>query len=86
MTTLSIKVVPRSSRTRVEWGEPVRVYVTAPPVEGEANAAVIEVLAKSLGIAKSKLSIVRGEASRNKLVSIEGIEPDEVAQRLGGRG
>ena len=65
-------------------GDAVKVYVTAPPADGEANAAVIAVLAKALGIAKSKLAIVRGEASREKTISVEGLSAEEALRRLNG--
>lgn len=65
-------------------GDAVKVYVTAPPADGEANAAVIAVLAKALGIAKSKLSIVRGDASRDKSIAIEGMSAEEALRRLNG--
>jgi uncharacterized protein (TIGR00251 family) len=65
-------------------GDAVRVFVTAPPVAGEANAAVIAVLAKALGVAKSKLNIVRGESSREKTISIEGMSAEEALRRLNG--
>jgi uncharacterized protein len=69
----------------VEWSddEPhLRVHVCTPPVDGQANAAVVEVVAKSLGIAKSRVLILRGEKSRNKRLKIEGLEMNQLKIRL----
>ena len=63
----------------------LRLRVTAPPQEGRANQAVISMLAAVLGISKSRVRIVRGHASREKLVSVESLTTEEVQQRLEGR-
>lgn len=82
---LVVRVTPKSSRNAVVVeGDAVKIYVTAPPADGEANAAVIAVLAKALGIAKSKLAIVRGESSREKTISVEGLSAEEALRRLNG--
>lgn len=72
--TLDIQVVPRSSRVAVgSWvGERVRVAVTAPPVDGAANAAVIEALAAAFGVRRAAVTIIRGERGRRKTVRIAG--------------
>jgi uncharacterized protein YggU (UPF0235/DUF167 family) len=62
----------------------LRVYVTAAPVDGEANKAVIAVVAKLLKVPKSRVSIKRGESSRDKLLVIEGLGAEELARRLLG--
>ncbi|URA09113.1 DUF167 domain-containing protein [Thermospira aquatica] len=72
MANISIIVVPRSSREGVFLEEErIKVCVHTPPVEGEANAAVRKVLAETLGIARSSITIVRGEKSRQKIIAIE---------------
>ena len=53
-------------------GDRLRVAVTAPPVDGEANAAVIEALAKAFGVRRAAVTIIRGERGRRKTVRIEG--------------
>ncbi|OGL13240.1 MAG: hypothetical protein A3J45_11025, partial [Candidatus Rokubacteria bacterium RIFCSPHIGHO2_02_FULL_69_13] len=65
-----MRVQPRASRDEVVgWREGVlRVRVTAPPVEGEANRAVEALLARTLGVARSAVSVVRGGQGREKLV------------------
>lgn len=52
----------------------LKIAVTAPPIDGEANAAVIEVLSKTLGIARRQIEIVSGQASRRKTVRLDGVE------------
>jgi uncharacterized protein (TIGR00251 family) len=72
--TIDIQVVPRASRTAVgpAMGERLRVAVTSPPVDGAANAAVIEALAQAFGVRRSAVEIVRGERGRRKTVRITG--------------
>jgi uncharacterized protein YggU (UPF0235/DUF167 family) len=50
--------------------------VTAPPVEGEANQAVCEIIAKKLKLAKSRVSVHSGDASRDKTILVEGISSE----------
>lgn len=78
--TFDVLVQPRASRAKlgpVHDGR-LKVAVTAPPVDGEANAAVIELLAKQLGVAKSAVEVVAGASSRRKTVRITGITPAAV--------
>ena len=73
--TIDIVVTPRASRAKlgpVHDGR-LKVAVTSPPVEGEANQAVIELFAKTLRVARSTISIVSGETSRRKTVRIVGV-------------
>lgn len=83
-TRLRIKVQPRASRTEI--GEPagdlLKVRVTAPPVDHAANEAVLELLADSLGVRRGAVQLVRGQSSRQKLVLVTGLTPDEVLARL----
>jgi uncharacterized protein (TIGR00251 family) len=71
---VDIQVVPRASRVAVGplVGDRLRVAVTAPPVDGAANAAVIEALAAAFGVRRAAVTIVRGETGRRKTVRIEG--------------
>lgn len=68
----AVRVTPRASRNAVlaEGGE-IRVYVTVVPEDGKANAAVQKLLAKALGVAKSRLVLVRGGASRDKVFRLD---------------
>jgi hypothetical protein len=72
---LEILVQPRASRARIGpmHDGRLKVAVTAPPVDGEANAAVIELLAKQLGVAKRAIEIVAGTSGRRKTVRIAGV-------------
>ena len=68
----SVKVIPRSKKTRVEeegQGR-LRVHLTAPPVEGKANKALIGVLAGHFGVKKRQIRIIGGQKSRQKIVEI----------------
>ena len=78
--TINIRVQPRSSRNRVNGYRDgmLRVSVTAPPHGGRANAALLELLADALGIAKSRLSIVRGHSSRDKVVAVDGLSAADI--------
>jgi len=71
----AVRVQPRSSRAGVDGvhGDALRVRVNAPPVEGAANEAVVEVLAKALGVAKRAVTIVSGATSRSKVVEVRGV-------------
>jgi uncharacterized protein (TIGR00251 family) len=83
-TTIRIRLTPRSARDEVLGfeGDVLRARVTAPPVEGRANEALLGLLADALGVPKSALRIVRGQRSREKLVAIEGPDAAEVRRRL----
>ena len=60
----------------------VRARVAAPPVGGQANAALVKLLAKRLGVPKSRISVVRGETAREKVVRVEGHAADDAHARL----
>lgn len=72
--TFDVLVQPRASRAKlgpVHDGR-LKVSVTAPPVDGEANAAVIAIFAKTLGVARSAVEVVAGASSRRKTVRVTG--------------
>ena len=79
-----VRVIPRASRNEIEsvTGNALKVRVTAPPVEGAANKALIELLAERLRIRKSQIEIVAGHNSQQKMISIVGLGPNEVEERL----
>ncbi|MBI4201844.1 MAG: DUF167 domain-containing protein [Chloroflexi bacterium] len=64
----------------------IQARVAAPPVEGRANAALEALLAERLGIPKSRIRVVRGAASRDKVVEVEGLTEAEALQKLNGGG
>ena len=60
------------------------VRVTAPPVDGRANRALCKLVAQRAGVAASRVSVVRGARSRDKLVAVKGVEPEALAAALAG--
>jgi uncharacterized protein (TIGR00251 family) len=80
-----LRVTPRAAHDEVTgWREPgvLAVRVTAPPVEGEANRAVVAVLARALRVPPSAIEVVRGDRGRDKVVRITGIGTGEVETRV----
>jgi len=89
MNRLAVKLTPGASVERIDgWdvdtdGRPVlKVRVRARPVEGEANAALLKLLAKTLGVAKSTVSLDRGGQSRLKMIRVEGLSDDDLKALL----
>jgi len=82
---LAIRLTPRANRDAIvgEREGTLLVRVTAPPVDGAANEALIRLLAKQLHLAKGSVRIVSGGTSRTKSVEIEGLDAAEVRARLG---
>jgi uncharacterized protein (TIGR00251 family) len=82
---VAVRVKPRAPAAKVEGerGGRLLVAVTAPPVDGKANDAVCRLLAKTLGVAGGRVSVVSGERARDKLVRIDGVQLAEVAGTLG---
>ncbi len=82
-SALAVRVTPRASRDEIAEvlsDGTIRVRLTAPPVEGRANKALVKFLAKVLDVAPSRIEIVAGEGGRDKLVSIVDMSV-ETAQR-----
>jgi uncharacterized protein len=85
---LAVRVQARARRNEIagERAGSLLVRVTAPPLEGRANAAVCRLLAKRLGLAPGRVNVVRGASSRDKLIEIDGIEADQLRRLLGLEG
>jgi len=83
-STIRIRLTPKGGRDALIKREAAILHarVAAPPVDGAANRALIALLSKSLGIARSRFTIVSGESSREKLLRIEGITPADLNVRL----
>jgi uncharacterized protein len=82
---LAIRVTPRASRNEIVEvlsDGTVRIRLTAPPVDGKANEALIEFLSKVLDIAPSRIEIVAGLTGRDKLVSILDMDAELVHTRI----
>ena len=76
----SVHVQPRASRCEIcgpKDGE-LRLRLTSPPVEDAANKQCVELIAKSLGVARSRVSIRAGAKSRHKVVRVEGVDADSL--------
>jgi uncharacterized protein (TIGR00251 family) len=84
VATLKLRIVPNAKRNEVvgEYGDAVKVKVAAPAVDGKANGALLEFLAEKLGVSARAVSLLMGDKSRDKVVSVEGIESDELRRRL----
>jgi len=82
--TFKVRVQPKASRNQVDGfsGDKLHLRVTAPPLDGKANLAVISLLAETLGVPKSRLRIIRGHGSREKTVQVSLITPDDVERAL----
>ena len=78
--TFAVRVAPRASRNQIVGveGGALKIKLTAPPVEGAANAALVEFVAEWLGVRRSAVSIVSGDRARNKLVQVKGITREEL--------
>ena len=84
---LEVLVQPRASRTRVvgEHDGRLKIQLAAPPVDGEANAALLAFLADALGVKRADVTLLAGETGRRKRVRIAGLDPAAVAAALLGR-
>lgn len=80
-----IRLTPRASKNEVTGlhNGTICLRVTAPPVDGAANAAVTQLLADCLSVGRGRVEIVSGLKSREKTVRVSGLSIDEVFQRLG---
>jgi uncharacterized protein (TIGR00251 family) len=83
---LDVLVQPRASRTRAvgEHDGRLKIQLAAPPVDGEANRALVEFLAGALGIRKGDVAIERGETGRRKTIRVAGVSPAAVRAALAG--
>ena len=81
---IRVKVLPRSSKTEIAGKADgvYRIKLTAPPVDGKANKALINFFAKKTGLPKRKFQIVSGEHSRNKTIRIDTVSPENTMKCL----
>ena len=86
MALIAIRVKPGASRSEIIgfkdgcW----QVRLSAPPVEGKANKALVEILSRCLKVPRSSLEIVRGQRGRSKQVAVDGLAEADILKRLGG--
>lgn len=73
---LSVLVQPRASRSKIvgEHDGMLKIQLAAPPVDGEANAELVQMLARLLGVPKRQVTLMSGETSRRKRVRVDGVE------------
>jgi uncharacterized protein len=83
---IHVRAIPRSSKNSVEWEERgLKVHLTAPPVDGAANTALVALLAQYLAVPKRDIQIVHGTTTgRSKIVEISGISTEDVEKRIKG--
>jgi len=84
---VAIKLQPRSSKSGIvnTLGQELKVRVTAAPVDGKANEALLELLADELGCRRSALELVQGATARHKLILVRGLTAEIVAAKLTGK-
>jgi uncharacterized protein len=82
---LRVRLQPRAKRDAIvaERDGVLRVSVAAAPVEGHANLALCRLIAKRAGVARGRVTVVRGERSREKVVHVEGIALEDLRRALG---
>ena len=84
-SALAVRVTPRASRNKiveVQTDGTIKIHLSAPPVDGEANEQLIAYLAEVLNIPKSRLEIVAGQSGRDKLISVLDMDAETVHKRI----
>jgi uncharacterized protein (TIGR00251 family) len=82
--TVEILVQPRASRAKIGpmHDGRIKIAVTAPPVDGEANAAVIELIARRLGVARGDIAVIAGAGSRRKTLRIANVSRQQIEEMI----
>ncbi len=83
--SFAVKVHPRARKNAItgEFGDALKISLTAPPIDSRANEACIVFLAELLNVARSSITITSGQSSRNKVLRVAGISAGELRKRLG---
>ena len=83
--TFAVKVHPRAKKNAItgQVGDALKLALTAPPVNGKANAACIDFFARLLNVPRSSVTIAAGQTSRNKIIRVTGLTGQQVRERLG---
>jgi uncharacterized protein (TIGR00251 family) len=82
---LAVRVTPRASKNEIVdilSDGTVKVHLTAPPLDGKANEALLKFLAKVLGVSPDQLELVAGVSGRNKLISVIDLDADSLQKRI----
>jgi len=84
--TLTLHIQPGAKKTEIAGthGDALKIRLNAPPVDGKANAALIDFLAERLKLAKSRITLKSGQTSRRKVLAVEGIAAAEALHLLSG--
>lgn len=84
---LLVLVQPRASRTKIvgEHDGRLKIALAAPPVDGEANAALIEFVSDSLGVRKADVQLLDGDASRRKRLAVRGVDAAKIMVMMAAR-
>ncbi|HEX3019067.1 MAG TPA: DUF167 domain-containing protein [Chitinispirillaceae bacterium] len=82
--SFEIRLKPRAKKDQIHLSESgiLEISVTSPPVDNKANQHLVKFLADRLDIPRKSMEIIRGEHSRNKVISVDGLSRDEIIQRL----
>ena len=82
--SIAVRVTPRGGRDAIEgWrGNTLHVCVAAAPADGQANAALVRLIARTLGVAPSRIEIVAGGRTRQKRLMVVGLTQSELEARL----
>ena len=82
--TIAVRVYPRAKKNAItgELGDRLKVSLTAPPVDGKANRACVEFLAKLLKLPRSSVTIASGHTGQNKVIRVAGLSCQEVRKRI----
>lgn len=83
-TEISVRVHPNAARNEVTGVTDgiYQVKVSAPPVKGKANKELIAFLSRLSGVSKSRIDIIKGHTTRNKLIAIDGLSQEDIMKRL----
>jgi hypothetical protein len=84
-SALAVRITPRASRNEIHEildDGTVKIRITAPPVDGQANKAIIDFLSDVLNVPKSKLEIVAGQTGKDKIIAVEGMNSKEVQTKV----
>lgn len=84
---IAVRLQPRADRDALVGlrdDDVLVARVTAPPVEGKANVALCTLVAKAVGVGRSRVTVVRGEKARDKVLRVEGLDAEAVRRALGG--
>ena len=84
MGRIKFRIIPNARKTELagEYADAVKIKLSAPPVEGKANAELIKFLSKSLGVSKSSIAFVSGETSKDKLLEIPNFDTKSLIEKL----